>query len=222
MTDKQIMIDGVDVSGCEWLNHNQLCECAIKPADDFHCHARPNCHYKQIQRLDEECKTLASQLSFVCKQKECLEQECERLKGKNNYSPEVLKQCPHYKNDNICTYLGYETKCEGDCNYTAFQDFIAEIDDLKNVNSKLQQQLDQLKVENEQLKKAEEYDSRYNDLQAEIDCGEKIISQLKQTLTEIKEIAEDNFYYLDCDYRWILEQILQKISECEGNDETNN
>ena len=85
------------------------------------------------------------------------EQECERLKGKNNYSTEVLKQCPHYKNDKVCTYLGYESKCEGDCNYTAFQDFIAEIDDLKNVNSNLQEQLDQLKFDYAELEK------RHND-----------------------------------------------------------
>ena len=39
--------------------------------------------------------------------------------------------------------------------------------------------------------------------------------KLKQTLKEIKEIIKENFYFLDCDYRWILEQILQKISECE-------
>lgn len=37
----------------------------------------------------------------------------------------------------------------------------------------------------------------------------------KQTLIDIKGIVEENFYFLDCDYRWILEQILQKIRECE-------
>ena len=37
----------------------------------------------------------------------------------------------------------------------------------------------------------------------------------KQTLIDIKGIIEENFYFLDCDYRWILEQILQKIRECE-------
>ena len=41
------------------------------------------------------------------------------------------------------------------------------------------------------------------------------VNILKQTLTEIKEIATENFYFLDCDYRWILDKILQKISECE-------
>lgn len=48
---------------------------------------------------------------------------------------------------------------------------------------------------------------------------EQEFEKLKQTLTEIKEIAKDNFYYLDCDYRWVLENILQKISECEVKNE---
>ena len=34
-----------------------------------------------------------------------------------------------------------------------------------------------------------------------------------QALIDIKGITEENFYSLDCDYRWILEQILQKIKE---------
>ena len=44
-------------------------------------------------------------------------------------------------------------------------------------------------------------------------------NKLKQTIKEIKEIIKENFYFLDCDYRWILEQILQKISECEVKNE---
>ena len=46
----------------------------------------------------------------------------------------------------------------------------------------------------------------------------KLYKQLKrkeQTLNKIKEIIKENFYFLDCDYRWILEQILQKINEVE-------
>lgn len=41
-------------------------------------------------------------------------------------------------------------------------------------------------------------------------------NKLKQIIIEIKEIVEENFYFLDYDYRWILEQILQKISEVEN------
>lgn len=263
MTDKQIIIDGVDVSGCENLMQGIVPFGCMEDRKTCSCMNNPNCLYKQLKRK---------------------EQECERLKGKNNYSPEVLKQCPHYKNDNVCTYLGYETKCEGDCNYTAFQDFIAEIDDLKNVNSNLQEQLDQLKfdyaelekrhndsfeqfkqlkAENDELKKQRQADKglitatgkmnyeliqEYDKLKAEnekyslfieklldyagLECDSEeqamrtlsdlasqmnkarwIIDRYKQTLTEIKEIAEDWIYTEVADELATL--ILQKISEVE-------
>ena len=64
---KQIIISGVDVSGCKWFTHNQLCECAIKPADDFHCHANPNCYYKKWQRKEEIIEKLKEKYNTMCK-----------------------------------------------------------------------------------------------------------------------------------------------------------
>ena len=48
-------------------------------------------------------------------------------------------------------------------------------------------------------------------------------NKLYKTLTEIKEIAEKNLNihtcaFTGCGYDLITKQILQKISECEGND----
>ena len=275
MTDKQIMIDGVDVSGCEWFYKNDPCKNTCKyfctPCEWVQIQ---NCMYKYAKRKEQENKDLREDIKDIAnlldldtgeeynfgnieleiKQLKAKEQECEELRSKNNYSPEVLKQCPHYKNDNVCTYLGYETKCEGDCNYTAFQDFIAEIDDLKNVNSNLQEQLEaykmeaeegkeinaELKAENDNLKSLiwwihvgaegadkatteyyenrntpyeENYWKRIRALQPPI-----YESKYKLALTEIKEIAE-NGCYDDCGMPLDeLSIILQKISECEGND----
>ena len=45
----------------------------------------------------------------------------------------------------------------------------------------------------------------------------KQINQLKQTLDRIKDIVEEDFYFLDYDYRWIFEDILQLIRESEKN-----
>ena len=42
-------------------------------------------------------------------------------------------------------------------------------------------------------------------------------NKFKNIIEEIKNIAKENIYYLDCDYRWILEQILQKIQLIERN-----
>lgn len=78
---------------------------------------------------------------------------------------------------------------------------------------RLEEELKAKEQECVELKKAEEYDSRYNDMQAEIDCGEKIIIQLKQTLTEIKELCQK---HIKAEKIVMANDILQKISECEA------
>ena len=73
MTDKQIIIDGVDVSGCSYIipPHKQ---CPNKPmpyAKETSCIAckehntklnfcknNPNCYYKQLKRKEQECEEL--------------------------------------------------------------------------------------------------------------------------------------------------------------------
>jgi hypothetical protein len=45
------------------------------------------------------------------------------------------------------------------------------------------------------------------------------INKLKQTLIEIKEIAEKHQATAHCCYLEDMTEILQKISECEGSDE---
>ena len=62
MTDKQIIIDGVDVSGCKYyiadngVQYNgcyeltDICEC--NKEDDF-CDDNPNCYYKQLKAKEQ-------------------------------------------------------------------------------------------------------------------------------------------------------------------------
>lgn len=71
MTDKEIMIDGVDVSGCEFLfENNNLktkdCECINHIYERINssvtvyseCKYNHNCYYKQLKRLEAENKEL--------------------------------------------------------------------------------------------------------------------------------------------------------------------
>ena len=69
------------------------------------------------------------------------------------------------------------------------------------VQNEYEQQLDQLKAENKHL----------NDL---LNQALKELEKTRETLTEIKEIIQ-NQGHIDI----LEERILQKISECEGNDE---
>ena len=81
MTDKQIIVDGVDVSRCGFYHSNG--ECCTSRVWEGYCKDCRKCMYKldqQLKRKEQECETLASQLDFEVQKKECLEQECERLK----------------------------------------------------------------------------------------------------------------------------------------------
>lgn len=67
MTDKeQIMIDGVDVSGCEkyplsnkWQGSIIFCKGG--------CNAYPNCEYKQLARKTQECEELKDKINIYKK-----------------------------------------------------------------------------------------------------------------------------------------------------------
>lgn len=59
MTDKPIIIDGVDVRGCEEIN------CKVTSPSCYHlnglCENFPNCYYKQLQRAKDECIRLGNE-----------------------------------------------------------------------------------------------------------------------------------------------------------------
>lgn len=119
MTDKQIIIDGVDVSGCKKL-HWDIAPFLKKEERPFnqhewkcgggfaqtYCHNDKNCLYKQLKRKEQECETLASQLDFEVQKKECLEKECEELKKKCN-----IYTCGICGNKEDCNKL-YKTLAE--------------------------------------------------------------------------------------------------------------
>lgn len=66
MTDKQIIIDGVDVSGCEFLTKTVHCKAqmSILGTDTNKCKCFPNCHFKQLKRKEQECEELKKEIAF--------------------------------------------------------------------------------------------------------------------------------------------------------------
>ena len=62
MTDKQIVIDGVDVSGCECYNPNIKMDCLLHPLQSDACKNNPNCYYKQLKRKEQECEELNKEI----------------------------------------------------------------------------------------------------------------------------------------------------------------
>lgn len=177
MTDKQIMIDGVDVSGCEWFYKNDPCKNTCKyfctPCEWVEIQ---NCMYKYAKRKEQECERLKEQLSDMISQSALL---------------------PRF--------------------------FGLTADEITN----MLKQLDQLKAENDELRKnlVDKHTSRCFRLVTHREFDKLTIDKvqlrqenkkLKQTLTEIKEIAEqyEDTPNLECKQLCCTE-ILQKISEVE-------
>ena len=159
MTDKQIIIDGVDVSGCEFYN-NVIGEDAYCNIDEEHlctCISYDNCYYKQLQAKEQECKKLKEYF-------------------------ETAKEASN-------------------CNLKALGEMTEWAD-------KLDEENDQLKAENEELK------NFHINLVGVKECEIKELLKLKATLTEIKEIAEA-WQHTDGAFE-LVEEILQKISEVEN------
>ena len=65
MTDKEpIIIDGVDVSRCT-LYGNRRCNNACNPLNCLFCSDKPNCHYKQLARKEQECEELRKKIRIL-------------------------------------------------------------------------------------------------------------------------------------------------------------
>ena len=133
MTDKQIIIDGVDVSGCEYYNKinkhtGQYCICELEP----------NCLYKQLKRKEQECEGLKEGYSELT---DIVSPYMDDFTGYNEELggfdivlciKELLEQLDQLKAENeelkVCLFQ------------------------VQNASISLTKQLDQLKAENEQLK----------------------------------------------------------------------
>ena len=62
MTDKQIIIDGVDVSGCECYTQNIKMDCILHPLQSDACKNNPNCYYKQLKRKEQKHEELKEEI----------------------------------------------------------------------------------------------------------------------------------------------------------------
>ena len=65
MTDKQIIIDGVDVSGCPAMDTYNIFGIEDKPCCyKFHeyCSAIPNCYFKQLKQAEQKLENIKEKL----------------------------------------------------------------------------------------------------------------------------------------------------------------
>lgn len=66
--DKQIIIDGVDVSECKKLMQGIVPFGCMEDRKTCGCKYNPNCHYKQLKRKEQECEELKKTIMYKCPQ----------------------------------------------------------------------------------------------------------------------------------------------------------
>ena len=207
MTDKQIIIDGVDIKDCKRrIGKDSFCRYYKRPCAENNY----NCIWKKYLRKEQECEEL-----------------------KKGYS-ELTDIVSPYMDD----FTGYNEELGGFDIVLCVKELMGQ---LKVENDKYSFFVDKLcEYAGLECDDEEQAMRTLSDLASQINKAVWIIDRYKQTLTEIKEIAEkiddsDGCAYgdYDCNNCSSLEQetvctykvkklILQKISECEGNNDMEN
>ena len=97
MTDKQIIIDGVDVSGCDRLNTfpmrfgepYEICLTSMEQWGGLekYCKDRPNCCYKKLKRKEKSEEKLVKQIQTIC---DFINNRLETFKGINGSVDKII------------------------------------------------------------------------------------------------------------------------------------
>lgn len=182
MSNKLIIIHGVDVTDCNYLHTSvfneeaALCDIALQVGQD--CINTPNCYYKQLKRKEEECEELKEEKEnycFTCDVAERMRKVTYAATGGRlsyaNYTVEAIEQA--YQ-DQLNYQVEQETKelteelqrkeqeCEELKKYRPIIDRLLKqfetYDKLKSLDvvtfaKQVFDQLDQLKTENEKMSK---------------------------------------------------------------------
>ena len=77
MTDKQMIIDGVNVNGCKYYNPNIKMDCILYPLQPDACKNNPNCYYKQLARKEQECEKYKQTLIEIKEIAEKVYNDCD-------------------------------------------------------------------------------------------------------------------------------------------------
>ena len=111
MTNKQIIIDSVDVSGCEFLRNCIIPDNYGCKIDDSLCCDVGNCYYKQFKRKEQECQQIMDNYTELDLQRI---KECKNLQAEIDDLKEWKKTVVDMFNRTCkCKYLNQEAAlCE--------------------------------------------------------------------------------------------------------------
>lgn len=83
MRDKQIIIDGVDVSEC---SHHEGKLCSMSREAYCYCSDKPNCIYKRFKRKEQECEDLKTDYNKAIQKFIRIEEYCKDQNLKCDYT----------------------------------------------------------------------------------------------------------------------------------------
>ena len=153
---KDLIIDGVDVSGCSYGEIKEgifkcSCEYNVRSASMF-CKDNPNCYYKQLKRKEQKCEELKAKCSQLEEKIKDWQKEVERIQFIGSYGimDEVkkntkLKNCLTEIKD-MCSEINCESLMQNSwCGNTDFKMGCCE----KLFKKQILQKINECEVENE-------------------------------------------------------------------------
>lgn len=125
MTDRQIIIDSIDVSACEFLTKTGHCKAqmSIMGTDANKCKCFPNCYYKQLKRKEQECERLKHDNEYEVG---ALEKTIDNLKEENDELKKANKHIEHNRNQKADKLMRIE-KFISACLTSYTDEFIQEL-----------------------------------------------------------------------------------------------
>ena len=96
MTDKEIIIDGVDVSKCiHYKNKSCIADYCLTdmPFDEAKCKLNPNCYFKQLKRKEQECEEINLRNERLVVEKYTMNEEILKLKQALDEIKEIAEKC---------------------------------------------------------------------------------------------------------------------------------
>lgn len=97
-----------------------------------------------------------------------------------------ITDCNYFEGLGDCRKTGGLCVDNENCVYKQIEKLKQDIEAYKQSEQEAEEIIAELKYKNEELKKQIKYDSRINDMQAEIDCGDRLINKYKNAFEEIK------------------------------------
>lgn len=101
MTDKQIIIDGVDISKCKhydeifnYCDQSYLGEGGLlkNTKNPKRCECSPNCYFKQLARKTQECEEFKYKIKYMEEYIKTVENARDEFERENKFSKEEREQ----------------------------------------------------------------------------------------------------------------------------------